>query len=408
MAGCSSSDEERQAPRPVTAEGLEEHLRALDRIARRNGGERAVGTPGYAASVRYVAGRLRRSGWRVRVQEVPLRLPSERSPARLASGSLGELKPLVDFRAPTFSGAGGGRGAVAAVGSGCARADFDAAEPGTVALAGSGGCFTFEKARNAARAGALALLVAGGSERGGVPSATLVFPARLPVLLVAGRVARSLEPGDEVSVSVDSTVSRGTVDNVIAEAGKGGRVVMAGAHLDSVPAGHGINDNASGVATLLEVADTLGSHPRGRIRLAFWAAEELGLVGSRHYVRTLPRERRKQIAAYVNLDMVGSPNAVPSVYSDADERLTRVLRRAHPGREAGVPAEGRSDHGPFADAGIAVGGFYTGAQERGPGGRPRDPCYHVPCDRLANVNRRVLLRMARATAAALREIEDEP
>jgi Zn-dependent M28 family amino/carboxypeptidase len=221
-------------------------------------------------------------------------------------------------------------------------------------------------------------------------------------------VARSLEPGDEVSLSVDSTASRGTVDNVIAEAGKGRRVVMAGAHLDSVPAGLGINDNASGVATLLEVADALGPHPRGRTRIAFWAAEELGLVGSRHYVRTLPRERREEIAAYLNLDMVGSPNAVPSVYSDADERLTRVLRRAHPGREAGVPAEGRSDHGPLADAGIAVGGFYTGAQEPGPGGRPRDPCYHLPCDTLADVDRRVLLRMARATATALREIEDEP
>jgi aminopeptidase S len=110
----------------------------------------------------------------------------------------------------------------------------------------------------------------------------------------------------------------------------------------------------------------------------------------------------------VNLDMVGSPNAVPSVYSDADERLARVLRGVHPGREAGVAVEGRSDHGPFADAGIAVSGFYTGAQERGPGGRRRDPCYHLPCDTLANVDRRVLLRMARATAAALREIEDEP
>ena len=60
----------------------------------------------------------------------------------------------------------------------------------------------------------------------------------------------------------------------------------------------------------------------------------------------------------------GSPGAVGD--SDADERLTRVLRRALPGREAGVPAEGRSDHSPLADAGIAVGGFYTGSQERGP------------------------------------------
>ena len=69
--------------------------------------------------------------------------------------------------------------------------------------------------------------------------------------------------------------------------------------------------------------------------------------------------------------MVGSPKAVPSVYSDADKRLTRVLHDAHPGREAGVPVEGTSDHAPVADAGIAVSSLYTGSAERGPGGRPR-------------------------------------
>ena len=101
----------------------------------------------------------------------------------------------------------------------------------------------------------------------------------------------------------------------------------------------GINDNGSGVAVLLEAADALGAHPKRRTRFAFWAAEELGLVGSRHYVRTLAPERRDEIAAYLNLDMVGSPNAVPSVYSDGDQRLARLLRTAHPGREPGfVPA----------------------------------------------------------------------
>jgi aminopeptidase S len=70
--------------------------------------------------------------------------------------------------------------------------------------------------------------------------------------------------------------------------------------------------------------------------------------------------------------------------------------------------EGASDHAPFADSGIPVNGLYTGSSERGPGGRPRDPCYHLPCDTLANVDRRVLLRMARATVRALREVEDEP
>ncbi len=106
--------------------------------------------------------------------------------------------------------------------------------------------------------------------------------------------------------------------------------------------------------------------------------------------------------------MVGSPNAVPELYGDGDRRLARVLRRVWRGRLDTVVAGGASDHAPFRDAGIPINGLYTGATERGRGGRARDPCYHLPCDTLANVDRRVLLRMARATAAALREIEDEP
>jgi Zn-dependent M28 family amino/carboxypeptidase len=64
----------------------------------------------------------------------------------------------------------------------------------------------------------------------------------------------------------------------------------------------------------------------------------------------------------------------------------------------------RSDHSAFERVGIPVNGLYTGATERGPGGRPRDPCYHLPCDTLANVDRPVLLRMARTTARALAEL----
>jgi hypothetical protein len=358
--------------------------------------------------VRYVVRLLRKAGWRVRLQQVPMRVPSEPAPARLTVPALGELKPIRDFRVPTFSGGGHAGGPVAPVGSGCRPDEFEGLEAGSVAVAGRGGCFVLVKARNAARAGASALLVAGLSDGHGLPSVTLGSPARLPVLLVGRRVARALEPGTPVSLRVSSGLSRSSDANVIAEAGKGTRVVMAGAHLDSVPDGAGINDNGSGVATLLEAAEALGPHPNGRVRLAFWAGEELGLVGSSHYVRTLSGKGREEIAAYLNLDMVGSPNALPAVYSDGDERLEGILRESHPGREAGVAAGGRSDHAAFERAGTPVNGYYTGSEEDGPGDRPRDPCYHRPCDTLHNVDRQVLLSMARATVAALREIEDEP
>jgi Zn-dependent M28 family amino/carboxypeptidase len=216
----------------------------------------------------------------------------------------------------------------------------------------------------------------------------------------------ALEPGTPVRVTVDAVSERRVTHNVIAEtgAGSGDQVVMAGAHLDSVPAGPGINDNGSGVATLLEAAEALGTRPPGaRVRLAFWAAEELGLYGSRRYVRSLSALERHRVAAYVNLDMVGSPSAVREVYDGAppiEHALRRALRRPASSERVG----GSSDHAPFRRAGIPVGGLYTGSAERGPGGRPRDPCYHRRCDTLDNVDRRVLLEMARAAVEALREL----
>lgn len=86
---------------------------------------------------------------------------------------------------------------------------------------------------------------------------------------------------------------------------------MAGAHLDSVRKGPGINDNGSGVAALLEIATQLGSSlpVRNAVRFAFWGSEEDDLRGSTHYVKTLSRGDRDDILLYVNLDMIASPNA---------------------------------------------------------------------------------------------------
>ncbi|WP_141124862.1 M20/M25/M40 family metallo-hydrolase, partial [Prescottella equi] len=95
-----------------------------------------------------------------------------------------------------------------------------------------------------------------------------------------------------------------------------GNVVMAGAHLDSVPDGPGINDDGSGVASLLETARQLGAKPdtANAVRFAFWGAEEEGLNGSTAYVDGLDDAARADIALYLNFDMVGSPNAGYFVY----------------------------------------------------------------------------------------------
>ena len=93
------------------------------------------------------------------------------------------------------------------------------------------------------------------------------------------------------------------------------KVVVVGAHLDSVGVGPGINDNGSGSAAILEMAEQLrGVFPKNKIRFIWFSAEESGLLGSQAYVDSLPATERRKIAAMLNFDMIGSPNFVNFVY----------------------------------------------------------------------------------------------
>ncbi|GAA2410133.1 hypothetical protein GCM10010420_43560 [Streptomyces glaucosporus] len=204
--------------------------------------------------------------------------------------------------------------------------------------------------------------------------------------------------------------------NLIADwpGGDTGRVVMAGAHLDSVSSGPGINDNGSGSAAVLETALAVareGYRPDRHLRFAWWGAEELGLVGSRHYVGSLSATDRSRIGAYLNFDMIGSPNPGYFVYDD-DPAIEKVFKDWFAAR--GVPTEietegdGRSDHASFKNAGIPVGGLFTGAGRTktaaqaqkwgGTAGRAFDPCYHSSCDTLSNINDTALDRNSDALA----------
>jgi Zn-dependent M28 family amino/carboxypeptidase len=221
-------------------------------------------------------------------------------------------------------------------------------------------------------------------------------------------------PGTTAFVKVDPAETR-TDFNVIAELeGKNpDNVVMAGAHLDSVIEGPGINDDGSGAAAILETALMMANlHPQNTIRFAWWAGEEQGLVGSTDYVEGLSEAERERIAVYMNYDMVGSPNYIFMVY-DADESTFEAPVPVPPGSEAiedlyeryytsiGEPYDdtafdGRSDYQAFIEAGIASGGLFTGAEVPktaeqqaiwgGVAGEQFDPCYHEACDDIDNVD----------------------
>jgi Peptidase family M28/PA domain len=409
LAGCDSGAEREPEPRPapppaITRVELEEHLSALQEIADRSGGTRAAGTPGERASVQYVAGRLRAARWRVRLQPVRFRYFELRRAALSIGGR--RLRRARDFQVLSYSGSGRARGRLRRLGTGCTAAEYAGLSAADVPLVSRDRCFYRVKARAAQSAGARALVVIDDAPTSrGVPSGTLAVPGvRIPVVIVSDGPARD---GAAVRLDVDALTERRLTHNVIAETPGGGgeRVVMAGGHLDSVSGAPGINDNGSGAAALIEAAEAIGPRPPGaRVRLAFWGAEELGLVGSRRYVRSLGRAERRRIGAYINLDMLGSPNAVPVLYEDGDRRLARVLRGSIPRRLGALEAGRSSDHAPLAAAGVPVNGVYTGGLERGRDGRPRDPCYHLACDTADNVSPAVLLRMARGAAEALRRL----
>ena len=376
----------------IAGRGLGEHLEALQRIADEHSGNRAAGTPGERATAEYVAGRLRAAGYRVAVEEVSVPAFRERSEPRLTAGSRS-----YEARTLRFSGSGTITGTVRAAGLGCSAEAVATLRRGDVALIQRGTCTFRAKALAAQRAGAVAVLIADAEPVSGSLQRTGI---RVPVLAV-GASAAGLA-GERVRVAVDASSTIRRSPSVIGEAGAAGarRVLMAGGHLDSVPEGPGLNDNGSGVAALLEIAEELGGRqvPDGMaLRFAFWGAEEVGLVGSRRYVDGLSRSERRRIAAYINLDMVGSPDGEPAVY-DGNAAIEAALRR-HVGRD--VPQRdlgGASDHAPFAAAGIPVGGIFTGV----------DDCYHERCDTLDNVDRAVLTRSARAAGAALVDLARRP
>lgn len=396
--GASSSGAERRSRaqlstelrKAVTVARMRTHLLALQRIADANGGNRAAGTPGYTASVRYVRTQLARAGLRVRLQSFPyVRFAVDLVRAQQLTPAQRDLAA----RAFEYSGSGKVRGQVVAAGDGCQITDFSPDVRGKIALIRRGTCFFAVKAGNAARAEATAAIIV-NNEPGSL-SATLVEPGiGIPVVGVPQAAGANLA-GGTAEVEVRARTVRTTVNNVIADGPRAtAPTLMLGGHLDSVTAGPGIDDNASGVAMLIELAKAFQRlEPRHHVRFGFWGAEESGLHGSRAYTRV--GANRRAVVGYLNFDMLGAQNYSRQVYRGP---FADVFRRYFAAR--GLPSqtidiEGRSDHASFDAVGIPTGGLFSGG----------DPCYHQRCDRVPNVNLRALDELSDAAAHAAAMLE---
>jgi Zn-dependent M28 family amino/carboxypeptidase len=197
--------------------------------------------------------------------------------------------------------------------SGCEASDFAAFTPGNIAIVHRGSCSFGLKTTNAEAAGAVGVVVfnVGHSGRTAAFFGTLGGPVtNIPSFDAAYDVGVELAAGGvTVHMFADTTSELRYTFNALAESKKGNsdNVIMVGAHLVSVAAGPGVNDNGSGSATILETAIQMKKvNPRNQVRFAWWGAEESGLLGSTHYVNNLTQEEAHDIALYLNFDIVGS------------------------------------------------------------------------------------------------------
>jgi Zn-dependent M28 family amino/carboxypeptidase len=408
----------------VSADAMMAHLKKLQEIADSHGGNRALGTPGYDASVDYVANTLRDKGFDVQTPEFEVGLPFADEPSLTVSGHNVAAKPLGYTKGTPPEGVSGPLVPARVEDTpGCTVSDYDGLPvAGAVVLVDRGKCPFGAKQTVAAERGAVALIVA-NNEDGDQMGGTLgdKTDVKIPVISVTKATGERLraQPGP-TTIKLNAGVRNAHTRNVIAQTktGSSANVVMAGAHLDSVPEGPGINDNGSGVAAVLETAVRLGPSPQvnNAVRFGFFGGEESGLLGSNNYVQSLNEDALKDIALYLNFDMLGSPN--PGYFTYDGDQSTRPPDNAGvprvPEGSAGIERtlvaylkgagtqpedtsfDGRSDYDAFTQSGVPAGGLFSGAEENktvaqadhwgGQANAPFDPNYHKATDTLDKID----------------------
>ncbi|WP_329383595.1 M28 family metallopeptidase [Streptomyces sp. NBC_01351] len=423
----------RKLVKDSTGKGAYNHLKVFQSIADYNNGTRVAGSKGHEQSAKYVEAVMRAAGYKVTKNEFDFVYVEAVAEKLTVNGANAHEVPihLMTYTASTPEGGVTAQVAAAPVDAdgtnGCEPGDFAAgAFTGKIALVKRGGCTFAVKQTNAAAAGAVGAVIYNNTD--GALNGTLGDPnvAKIPtggVTKAEGeKLAAEVAAGPvEVTLDIRELRENRKTYNVIAETrgGDENNTVFLGAHLDSVAAGPGINDNGSGSAGILQVAQRLASSQNkinNKVKFAWWSAEEFGLLGSEAYVAGLTEEQKKQIKLYLNFDMIASPNSAYFVYDGDDSDATG----AGPGPEGSAQLEkgitsfldskniphegtdfsGRSDYGPFIAVGIPSGGTFTGAEGiktaeqaakfGGQAGVAYDVNYHGTGDDITNIDQKAL------------------
>jgi Zn-dependent M28 family amino/carboxypeptidase len=442
----------------VSVPEIVQHQVALQRIATLNNDTREVFSPGYTESVDYVVQTLKDAGYKPQVDQFNFPVWKETKPAVLNMVSptaktyrygteADDGQPTAEFitmansptveltNAPVFPVGGIQDPSTGGSASGCADADYEGVS-GKVALVQRGTCPFVEKWERAQAAGATGVII---YNEGNTPDRqNPIFvdnqpnpPAKIAAVITSYTLGNDLlqaykqKLNPTVDFKVYGTFADRFLPQVIAET-KGGdpnHVVVVGAHLDSVPAGPGINDDGSGTSALLAMAQELADghyNNRNKIRFAWWGAEEEGLVGSTYYAHNLSQKEVDKIDVMLDYDMLSSPNYARLVYDGDGNDMARDPEQPdppeHPAGPEGsgkvesvfddwfksqglqthrVAFDGRSDYVGFTDRGIPAGGVFAGAEGvkspalqaiyGGAAGSWFDPCYHQLCDNLSTI-----------------------
>ncbi|NNJ98441.1 MAG: M20/M25/M40 family metallo-hydrolase [Gammaproteobacteria bacterium] len=219
-------------------------------------------------------------------------------------------------------------------------------------------------------------------------------------------------PGDRITMKNVIAVLPGSDPNYA------GQSVVVGAHYDHLGLGEhdaryesrgqvhpGADDNASGVAVMLELARSLNAKalPRSVVFAAF-TAEETGLLGSRHYVAEAERYPIDKTIAMLNLDTVGRLGERPLILfgTGTAEEWVHIFRGA--GYVTGVAVKtvaddfGSSDQTGFIEAGIPAVQFFSGQHED----------FHRPGDTADKIDYAGLVKVAKVLNETLRYLGERP
>jgi Zn-dependent M28 family amino/carboxypeptidase len=334
-----------------------------DGHASRNSGE-----PGYKASVDYVASVMNDAGYDVTIQPykflyyaytaIPVFSEVSPTPHSYVLGAEWNSGQSTGATSADLQPAGGiiiPPTATPSSASGCTSTDFNGFAAGRIALIQRGTCNFGVKVLNAQAAGATGVIIfnEGNPGRTDVLGGSLVDAAGNPIVPTIPVAFTSFAIGQDLlnqyqqavqnqtalpvmSLSIQAIVKPNADDyNVIAES-KGGdknHVVVVDAHLDAIY-GAGMLDNASGSATILDIAQKMKNvEPRNKLRFIWFGGEELGLLGSAYYINNLSPNEMSHIGYDLDADVTATPNYVIGILDPAGPDLfSRVVTTTFPNR----------------------------------------------------------------------------